>query len=256
MLVEKCKQNKDLIEQKNVLSSLCSRLFSSKNKLEFIINEHFPNPKQEIQTQSERIQLKEAKLKPLNKRSNSLKELNNDTFELIDAVDYSVSCSMVSVASSHSSKNDFYNTQLIRPKYGKIYLFRKVTIAIIAFHRLIYLVGINRNLKLSINDNHKIFNFRMLSSQNSTKTNSFRTLIRDSQFGNKSVQFSNEQNSNKSFFDWFKQSNEIGEFEQITELAEELNKLLFFDNSNTFLIIRHFKTFLRLCFPRQILLDQ
>jgi hypothetical protein len=233
MLVDTSRQNKDLIEQKNILSSLCSRLFSSKNQLELILNEHFLNNKQENKNIAEKKQLSETNLKPLAKGSNS-KDLNNETFELVDAVDYSVSCSMLSASSSRLSKNDSFNFQLVKSKYKKTHLFRQVAIAILATNRLIYLVNMNRNMKFSMIESNKRYSFRLLSSQNSDKSYDFKTCIRAQQQEKKSCRFSNEEVVAKSFFDWFSDSKEIREFDQITETAEEINKLIFFENGNDF----------------------
>ena len=89
-------------------------------------------------------------------------------------------------------------------------------------------------VKFSMIEANKRYSFRLLSSNNSNKSYDFKTCLRAQQQEKKSCRFSNEEFIAKSFFDWFSDSKEIREFDQITETAEEINKLIFFDNGDDF----------------------
>ena len=232
MLNSATKQNRDLKDQRNILTKLQTRACHAKTQLALILNETLLTKSQE-----ERKHQRETKLKQQNATNRrpvkGESETTDDAFELVDAIDYSLSCSMASVSTSQNSKND----SLTVSSATSIHRFRKVVITIIAAHRLMYFSSQNKSSTLCLVDAHKKnysqFLCSLVVSASQNKPNAFRACIAG-QFchqnaqtcGNKGLY---EENKAKCVLDWFAcDNNEI--LAQLNEIADELNQYVYLDD--------------------------
>ena len=227
MLNSSTKQNRELRQQKNLLAAISSQFFGSKKQLEVILNENFAN----AQTQ-ERKQMRERQLRPNEKRPSQVR--SDETFELVDAIDYSVSCSMMSVCTSQAtSKNDSQYT--INRTSDKKFLFRKAAISIMAVHRIICFSMLNRNCSVFVPDGKKNTLQFSISTVSPTRQSSvFKGCSKTfhNKVGSNSAALNEEVTREKRVFDWFNQAKDNGALNQINLIAEELNKYLYAENEN------------------------
>lgn len=159
----------------------------------------------------------------------------NDKFELADAVDYSLSSSLISSSSSCLKTDSFMslpnamkkNSKALVKLPSKLCIFRRAVIGIIAVNRFIYLHNINKNS--NILDSNKN-NFKFLYSNNCVVENKFT--LKSSNNNIKQSSTPNITNQLKDLLEWLTLTTENNSLIELNNVSNELNKHLYFETGN------------------------
>lgn len=157
-----------------------------------------------------------------------------DNYSLADAVDYSVSSSMLS-GSSESLTDSVLSTHLSKNKIKKkiIGLFRRAAISIMFINRLSFLnyqIKFNRFSLMDSNNNN--FQFILFDDSNSDKLSFSQTISTKNKL--------NDENKLKTLLNWFTLSNENNMLNQLNQISNDLNRYLFNEElCNFYSIVKH-----------------
>lgn len=203
MLKALIKQNNDLKEQRNIFETVYLNWSKILNETQM----------------TSTTRLVEEKLKG---------KINDNDNVLAKPVDYSPSSSMIS--GSTESLTDSLFSAKEKKKFKNINgLFRKVSILIMAAHRLIYLSFQNKNNRLCLVDSNNEKFYQFIHSDEMTHSNekiSFGSVVSNLKNIN-----TNDESQLKHLVNWFTLT-ENESLNQINEISNEFNRYLFNEDGN------------------------
>ena len=154
---------------------------------------------------------------------------STENYVLADAVDYSVSSSMLSGSSeslTDSVLSVCLNKGKKKPKIKICGLFRKISILIMATNRLIYLYSTNKNNRLYLFDSNICHQFIHFNNENNDNCDSFSTVLSSVNFKVNKLNFI-EENKLKALLSWLTLTNDNKQLNQLNQISNELNRYLF-----------------------------